>query len=123
MRQGDPVRVVEEGLANSVAAWAIDVDGEVAVLWGVRVINLLDDRAYLWMLGTPAIERHRVVFLRRSRAAIEELRGRYSLLYGEIESDFEASIRWLTWCGARVRTRAEGHLIFAIEGKSWRLAG
>ena len=119
------MRVVEEGLANSVAAWAIDVDGEIAVLWGVRVFNLLDDKAYLWMLGTPAIERHWVAFLRRSRASIEELRGRYSLLYGEIESDFEASVRWLTWCGARVRKRPhpEGHLVFTREGASWRLAG
>ena len=104
------MRVVEDGLANSVAAWAVDVDGEVAVLWGVRVLNLLDDRGYLWMLGTTAIE---------------DLRARYGLLYGEIESDFAASVRWLTWCGARVRKRPhpEGHLVFTIEGASWRLAG
>lgn len=135
---GDPVRVVEAGLANSVAAWAVDLDGEIAVLYGVRVVNLLDDRAYVWMLGTDAVDKHPVAFLRHSRIALERLRGRYSLLYGEIESDFEASVRWLTWCGARIqnlpsacvegqpgsgRSAAPTALIFSIEGIEWRRVG
>jgi hypothetical protein len=118
---GEPEEVIDRGLATSVAAWAAELDSEVALLWGLRSTNMLDDRAYLWMLGTDAVERHAVTFARYSRAAITMMLQRYSLLYGEVSSDYEASVRWLRWLGAQIHdcnTRKNG----GVRTLIWQLA-
>ena len=112
---GDPVATVLEGLQCSIASYAALADGEVAVLWGLRTASLLDDRVYLWMLGSTVIDAHPVHFLRHSRRAMAQMRQRYRMVYGEVACDFEHSIRWLTWLGAKVAPGpAPERLVFAL---------
>ena len=112
---GDPAQVVRDGLESSIAAWAVLADGEIAVLFGFRVVMLLDDQVYLWMLGTRTIDEHPVTFLRKSRGVVGLLRKHYRLVYGEVASDYERSIRWLTWMGGKVSAGPEpGRLVFTL---------
>jgi hypothetical protein len=117
---GDPLEVIDRGLANSLSAWAVEIDAELAVLWGLRTANILDDRVYLWMIATPAVERHPVVLGRYSRAVVARLLQHYSLLYGEVQSDYATSLRWLRWLGARVddaKSYRNGH----VRSLVWQL--
>jgi hypothetical protein len=112
---GDPVEVVQCGLQFSIYSIAALADDEIAVLWGVRVCTLLDDRAYLWMLGTRVVDEHPIHMLRHSRAAVKIMRERYSLVYGEVACDFEKSIRWLTWLGAKIQAGpAADRMVFSL---------
>lgn len=116
---GDPIMVIIDALQGSIASFAGTADGKVAVMWGLRSASLLSDQVYVWMLGTQTIDEYPVHFLRHSRHAMQIMRERYSLLYGECAADFERSIRWLTWLGAKVwapNPEGGGRLVFAIEG-------
>ena len=115
VKLGAPVAVVEEAIKVSVASFVAEVEGNVAVMWGVRAACVLDDRAYLWMLGSPDIERHPHGFLRYSRVVVRHMCNHYRMLYGEIEVDYVASIRWLRWLGARILPGRE-RLMFAFDG-------
>jgi hypothetical protein len=100
---GDPTDIITGAMQCSIASFTALADGEVAVMWGVRVCALLSDEGYLWMLGTRVVDEHPVHFLRYSKSAVKIMRERYALLYGEVASDYERSIRWLTWLGGKVR--------------------
>lgn len=116
---GDPVGVIAEALQGATVAFSALADGEVAVMFGLRRSVLLDDRAYLWMLGTGLVDEYPVHFLRYSRAAVKLLLEHYRLIYGECRADYERSIRWLTWLGGKVwAPDAEngGRLVFVIAG-------
>lgn len=114
MRAGNPVEVIEEALKESISNYVGEADGKLAVMWGLRAAQLLDNSAYVWMLGTTIIENHPIHFLRYSRAAMKLMRERYRVLYGEIEVDYTLSIRWLTWLGAKV-TPHERRLMFVLR--------
>lgn len=114
MRQGNPAEIIEEAMEQSISNYVGEADGIVAVLWGLRSAQLLDNSAYVWMLGTSLIEDHPIHFLRYSKAAINIMRERYRILYGEIEMDYKASQRWLRWLGAEV-TPHERRLMFVLR--------
>jgi hypothetical protein len=114
IRVGNPVEVIKEAMHESVSNYVGEADGVVAVMWGLRSEQLLGDSAYLWMLGTTFIEEHPIHFLRYSQAAINLMRKRYRVLYGEIEVDYNASIRWLEWLGAKI-TPHERRLMFVLH--------
>lgn len=117
-RVGLPLALVQEAIAISPAAFIAETNGAISAMWGVRATCVLDDRAYLWMLGTPDIEQHPYAFLRYSRVIMRHMRDHYSMLYGEIETDYVASIRWLRWLGARILPGPD-RLMFAFDGQAW----
>lgn len=118
---GKPTEVIIEALHNDVASFTATANGKAVVMFGLRSVFMLGDQMYLWMLGTRVVEENPIHFLRHSLAAMQVLKSRYSLIYGECAYDFEHSIRWLTWLGARVwapNPEVGGRLVFAIEGES-----
>lgn len=114
LRQGNPAEVIQEAMSESISNYVGLAEEVPAVLWGLRAAQLLDNSAYIWMLGTSIIDDYPIHFLRFSRAAIKLMRQRYRVLYGEIETDYKASQRWLQWCGAEI-TPHERHLMFVLR--------
>ena len=112
-RHGPAAEVIRLEIEQSIMALTAILDGEIALLWGARTPSPLDDRAYLWMVGTPLIERHPITFLRHSRRAMRYMASHFRLLYGEVECDYLASQRWLTWLGARIEPRPEA-MVFQL---------
>jgi hypothetical protein len=122
LRAGDPAAIILEALQTSITCFTATADGVPAVMWGLCYHSMLNDQAYLWMLGTRIVDEHPVHFLRHSRAAMQMMRERYNLIYGECAVDFECSIRWLTWLGAKVwqpNPEGGGRLVFAIPGENY----
>jgi len=104
-RHGPVAEVICTEIEHSIMALTAILDGEIALLWGARTPTPLDDRAYLWMVGTPLIEQHPITFLRHSKRAMRYMASHFRQLYGEVELDYVASQRWLTWLGARIEPR------------------
>ena len=116
LRQGNPVEVINEAMSESISNYVGLAEGVPAVMWGLRAAQLLDNSAYVWMLGTSIIDDYPIHFLRYSRAALNLMRQRYRVLYGEIEADYKVSQRWLRWCGAEI-TPHERHLMFVLRNE------
>lgn len=116
IRQGNPAEVIQAAMSESISNYVGLAEGVPAVLWGLRAAQLLDNSAYIWMLGTSIIDDYPIHFLRFSRAAIKMMCERYRVLYGEIETDYKASQRWLQWCGAKI-TPHERHLMFVLHNE------
>lgn len=108
---------LETFLARSVEVWCGQVDGEPACVVGLIGPTILSDRAYLWMLHTDAVDRHRFLFIRHSQLWMEQMLHRYAEIYGEVEAKNARAIRWLKWLGAELGV-AQGPLIpFVIKAK------
>ena len=97
-----PHQVIIDEIARSIVAYTVTLDSVPAVVWGARLAAILDNRAYIWMLGTTFISQLKLAFLRHSRKALREAGERFSLMYGAIECDFDASERWLKWLGCNI---------------------
>jgi hypothetical protein len=116
LREGD----VEEGRAlglepqeallasfrGSEVSWASLFDGEVAALCGVvpyRRTALGDSgEGLLWALSGRAVDRHPKAYLRASRAVLDALLERYSLLTNVIDARYTGALRWARWLGCEV---------------------
>lgn len=112
-QMGNPASIMLVGLDNSLFALTGLIDGQVVAIGGARVLSALDDRAYLWMIGSKQIDAHPLVFLRHSRMVARTLSMHFRQLYGDIECDYEKSVRWLKWLGAEIRQR-DGQLVFSL---------
>lgn len=95
-----PREALMQGLnASGGYAWAGLADDEVVCIFGVAPLNLLSDVGIPWMLGTPLIEKHSRVFLRRSKKYVEAMRERYGRLYNFVDDRNDAAKQWLAWLG------------------------
>jgi hypothetical protein len=112
-----PHKIIMAEIARSLLAYTITVDGEPAVIWGVRLNAMLDDKAYIWMLGSTYVDKHKIAFLRHSRKAVHAIAKRFSTLYGLVEYDFDASERWLRWMGCEIVGDYDTYRVFKLEGK------
>lgn len=106
--------VIIDGMLHSMETWVGEIDGDIAAMWGIRYTSLLDDRVYVWMLGTTVIAERPLLFLRHSRRVMRALLSRYTMLYGSVHCDFEHSIAWLKWLGADFRVQGKT-IAFALK--------
>lgn len=86
-------------LRKSSHAWTAMIDGVPEVMFGVGDLNVLAGVGAPWLLGTDAVERHYVAFLRCSVGFRDQLLRRYSTLRNFVDARNRASIRWLRWLG------------------------
>jgi hypothetical protein len=112
-RHGHALDTIQREMEHSVMCLTALYEGHVALMWGARTPAPLDDRAYLWMIGTSLIEEHPILFLRHSRRAIRYMASHFRTLYGEVECDYLASQRWLEWLGARLQP-SQDKMVFQI---------
>lgn len=75
------------------------VDGQPEVIFGAGDLSILTGLGAPWLLGSDAIERHRVEFLRASVHWRGQLLKRYSVLRNVVHCRNKVAIRWLRWLG------------------------
>lgn len=85
---------------NRSPMFTATVDGVPACMWGIEKRSLLSVWM-MWMLTTDAIDKNPIRFLRESRKIVKALYDNYGTIEGIVDSDFEVSVRWLTWLGFR----------------------
>lgn len=112
MRPGDAAEVLAQGktptealmesLERSTYAWTALADGLPIAMWGVTVEDILAPCAVVWCLTGDGVNRHKVTFLRYSRAFVEYLRATYHDAWNIVDSRYEGAIRWVKWLGFSV---------------------
>lgn len=78
--------------------WAFGVDGVDFGLAGVSPTHL-DGVGQLWMVSTPDLYKNKTVFLRNSKAFIEEMHGYYPALFNYVDARQTQHLKWLKWLG------------------------
>lgn len=96
-----PHQALDVSLTASSRAWTVLIDGAPEVMWGVKSANVLTGLGIPWLLGTDAVERHYVQFLRRSRPYLAELMRGHEELRNIVDERNQISVRWLRWMGFR----------------------
>lgn len=86
-------------LAGSTVADCALIDGVPAAMWGLCPRSLIGERALLWMLGTPAVQKNAKALLAISRYFADWAQGRYPVLEALIDSRHEKALRWVRWLG------------------------
>lgn len=91
-----PALSLSEGVRRGPAMVWI-VDGEPSVLYGA--VPLDDFTASIWMVGTPALERHKSFLLRRVRSVIDDFSERWPLLVNTADARNTLHHRFIKWAG------------------------
>lgn len=97
-----PAEALTYSLRKSSVAWTALVNGRPEVMFGVGDLNILAGVGAPWLLGTDAVERNYVAFLRGSVEWRGQLLQRYSTLRNFVDVRNKASIRWLRWLGFKL---------------------
>ena len=94
-----PREALKRAMDLSAEAWLGYADNVPAVAWGVAPASLLGETGVPWLLGTEAIERHPLAFLRRCAGALDDLQRGFLVLRNLVDARNRLSIRWLGWLG------------------------
>lgn len=73
------------------------LDGEPAVLWGVRQID--EQTGAPWLLATDRLQEVRREFVRQSREEVSKMLASYPRLYNFVHITNTLSQQWLQWLG------------------------
>lgn len=94
---------IRDGIERSRLAVLFLADDAPLCLMGiVEPYVLRPDVGSPWLLGTPALDRHKKAFLRDTRRWLDEIREPYSLLFNYVDAEYTGAIRWLRWLGFAV---------------------
>jgi hypothetical protein len=93
---------LESNIRRSVLCWTGLVDGELAAVIGVTPINLLAGVGSPWMLGTPVLDRHQRVLIRRTPDYIASMLQVFPHLVNFVHARNLTSVRWLARLGFAV---------------------
>jgi hypothetical protein len=80
-------------LSVSPLAWTGRVDGRPECMFGAG------NGGVPWLLGTDAVERHALAFLRSNPAYVARMQARFGRLSNWVDARNATSIRWLRWLG------------------------
>jgi hypothetical protein len=95
----EPGESLDFSLSVSSAAFALELGGELAALFGVapgprRAALARTEYDWAWMLSGRAVERHVRAFWCESKRVMAELRRAHPLLVAMVDARYEASLRW-----------------------------
>lgn len=103
-----PQEAVAFSINRSTKAWLLPgPDGDIVAYWGWRDDCVGCSSAQVWMLSTPAIERHRLWAARKSRAILNVLLETHYLLWAVVDPEYDLAIRWLKWLGFGLDSRGD----------------
>lgn len=95
----DVLPVLFSSYRKSTICMVALIDGKPEVIFGAGDLSILTGLGAPWLLGSDAIERHRVEFLRQSVHWRDQLLRRYSMLRNIVDCRNRVAIRWLRWLG------------------------
>lgn len=103
-----PLEALRTSLEASERAWALELGGELAGLFGVESAlrpTLLSAplAAVAWLLTGCAVVRYPKAFAIASRGVLRALLVEHQALANFIDARYLAALRWARWLGAEVR--------------------
>lgn len=93
---------LEANIRRSVLCWTGLVDGRLAAVIGVTPLNLLAGVGSPWMLGTPVLDRHHRILVRRTPDYIASMLQVFPHLVNFVHARNLTSVRWLARLGFTV---------------------
>lgn len=84
---------------RSVLCWTGLVDGELAAIFGAAPVNMLAGIGSPWMLGTPVLDRHQRILVRRTPEYIGKMLKAFPHLVNYVHAKNTTSVRWLRRLG------------------------
>jgi hypothetical protein len=95
-------RGVALSLRTSSHAWAGEIDGELAGLFGVAPGSWLGGVGIPWLLTTDAVEKAPRAFIKANRRYLARMRAAYPRLHNLVDSRHTVAVRWLEYLGFTV---------------------
>lgn len=90
---------IESSARRSVLCWSGFVDDELAAIIGVAPINMVCGVGSPWMLGTPVLDRHHRILVRRTPEYIAKMLTAFPHLVNFVHAQNTTSVRWLRRLG------------------------
>lgn len=104
--RGDIAEGIESSVRRSVLCWTALIDGDLAAILGVAPINMLTGIGSPWMLGTPVLDQHQRVLVRRTPEYIGKMLTAFPHLVNFVHAKNSTSVRWLRRLGFTLREPA-----------------
>lgn len=95
----DPLPGLQRSADNSVLCWSGFVDGELAAIIGVAPLSVLGGIGSPWMMGTPLLDQHSRVLVRRTPEYIARMLRAFPHLVNFVHAKNTTSVRWLRRLG------------------------
>ena len=96
----NPYDALLTGYVRSTECFTIyQVDTEKPVAMFGYSVETDGVKALIWMLGTDDLTKHSRVFLKRSRAIVDHIQSKATILYNTVDARNKVHIRWLSWLG------------------------
>lgn len=97
-----PMQALSASLNDSERAWTGYLNGEPCCMFGVGPAEGDPKIGVVWMIGTDAIDRHPLAFLKGSRVAFREMLTMFPTLINAVDARHAKALRWLRWLGAEI---------------------
>jgi len=107
--------ILRRWLRKSDEVWIGMHDDEVACVWGLAPPTAISNRAYLWLLTTDLVEKHKFLFVRHSQLVIDNALKNYDMIIGHVAVGNSSARKWLRWLGARISVPENGFSQFEIR--------
>jgi hypothetical protein len=95
----DLLHVVRSSVARSLLCWSAFADDELCCVIGASPLNMLTGLGSPWMLGTPELDRHSRVLVRRTPEYIGRMLNAFPHLVNFVHAKNTTSVRWLRRLG------------------------
>lgn len=93
----EPLTALRESVEASDYVRTLVAPGGAPV--GVMGVTDFGPLGIIWMMATQELENYAITFLRSSRAEIESLQARWSILTNCVDERNTTHIKWLKWLG------------------------
>lgn len=90
---------IESSAARSLLCWTGLVDGELAAILGVAPLSIVNGIGSPWMLGTPVLDAHQRVLVRKTPEYIARMLKAFPHLVNFVHAKNTTSVRWLRRLG------------------------
>lgn len=94
-----PRPAFEMTVGASVRTWAGFVDDDLVCVFGINRRSAISDVGIPWLVGTNAVEKIPLAFLKQSRKYFELFERAFPQMENYVYADNRVVIRWLEWLG------------------------
>jgi hypothetical protein len=97
-----PLQAVAYSYKQSTDCNTLTYHGVPAAIFGITPDTMIGDRASIWSLTTPEVEKMPRSFLLATWFVINEYLNTYSELYNFVDDRYKKTLGWLAHCGAKI---------------------
>jgi hypothetical protein len=97
-----PVEAALQSVKASDAAWALLIEDEVAVLFGVAPADMIAGVGVVWALTADAVDKHPRIWHRVAKEVLPYFLTQYPVLINMVHASNTRSLRWLKKMGFKV---------------------